>query len=580
MRADDLQTQLRAGQSKELAETRQAQRLEVKTRKDHGIAVEACNCALATVEDMQNQLVSHLHHAGLPDTLSADDFAAWVQDVEEARATEQAYETVREEQQDLIGEATRLRAELSTCLGINDGTLGGLFKIAKSHITQMQAQQQVLKLATAAARNAQAETTRRSEREAKAQEDVELALAHWSALIVDLLPELKAEVASWDGVQALRSVREADVRITGLRRQIGGITRNSAQFDAALDTFGEDSRDLPALDRYGELQTRVAKAQQADHQTKDLKARLDQQEAVRTQCEQALTILDDQVRTLALLFDDTIPTDSLEQLRAATATAQEAIGLWGRSSQVLRLVLMALAVISADDAVVVLENHPLETAQIELADTVEELDRLDPTVDMAIETRTRTQVEVDAVGGDNDIALLTEAKRALEEQMQAGLLDYLTGRFGYDLAEESIRRYRDSHRSGMLAATEKAFSDLTQGAYSKLITQPGGNGDVLMAVQTSDGVSKEAAAMSKGTRFQLYLALRAAAYDQMASNGTVLPFFCDDVFETFDENRTRAACTLMQRVGRTGQAIYLTHHQHVVDLAQDVCGDQVQIHRL
>lgn len=86
--------------------------------------------------------------------------------------------------------------------------------------------------------------------------------------------------------------------------------------------------------------------------------------------------------------------------------------------------------------------------------------------------------------------------------------------------------------------------------------------------------------MSKGTRFQLYLALRAAAYEQMASNGTVLPFFCDDVFETFDEKRTRAACGLMHRIGQTGQAIYLTHHQHVVDIAREVCGGEVSIHAL
>ena len=66
----------------------------------------------------------------------------------------------------------------------------------------------------------------------------------------------------------------------------------------------------------------------------------------------------------------------------------------------------------------------------------------------------------------------------------------------------------------------------------------------------------------------------------MAATGTVLPFFCDDVFETFDDTRTRAACRLMQRIGSLGQAIYLTHHTHVVEIAQDICGDAVHIHAL
>ena len=86
--------------------------------------------------------------------------------------------------------------------------------------------------------------------------------------------------------------------------------------------------------------------------------------------------------------------------------------------------------------------------------------------------------------------------------------------------------------------------------------------------------------MSKGTRFQLYLALRAAAYEQMVSQGLKLPFFCDDVFETFDENRTRAACKLMERIGSGGQSIYLTHHLHVVDIAREVCEAPPTIHEI
>ena len=76
----------------------------------------------------------------------------------------------------------------------------------------------------------------------------------------------------------------------------------------------------------------------------------------------------------------------------------------------------------------------------------------------------------------------------------------------------------------------------------------------------------------------MYLALRAAAYEQMALQGVKLPFFCDDVFETFDEDRTRAACRLMERIGRSGQAIYLTHHRHVVEIAKEVCSVQPVIH--
>ncbi|HFB2048686.1 MAG: hypothetical protein HRT83_03485 [Hyphomicrobiaceae bacterium] len=38
--------------------------------------------------------------------------------------------------------------------------------------------------------------------------------------------------------------------------------------------------------------------------------------------------------------------------------------------------------------------------------------------------------------------------------------------------------------------------------------------------------------ISKGTRFQLYFGLRLTSYRQMAKADTVLPFSCDNIFET------------------------------------------------
>jgi uncharacterized protein YhaN len=205
---------------------------------------------------------------------------------------------------------------------------------------------------------------------------------------------------------------------------------------------------------------------------------------------------------------------------------------------------------------------------------------LDAALTQAIEARTRSQAALASVTGGDEVAALTARRRTLEAEMEAGAMRYLEDRLGHMLAERAIRRYRDTHRSGMMASAEAAFRALTSGAYGDLTTQSDGSAESLVAIQASDGAAKPAEAMSKGTRVQLYLALRAAAYAQMVENGTVLPFFCDDVFETFDDARTRAACQLMHRIGQSGQAIYLTHHQHVVDIARETCGEEVVIHQL
>jgi len=52
--------------------------------------------------------------------------------------------------------------------------------------------------------------------------------------------------------------------------------------------------------------------------------------------------------------------------------------------------------------------------------------------------------------------------------------------------------------------------------------------------------------MSKGTRFQLYLALRVAGYHEFASSRRPVPFIADDIMETFDDFRAEEAfgCSL------------------------------------
>src|SRR3546814_13903195 len=85
--------------------------------------------------------------------------------------------------------------------------------------------------------------------------------------------------------------------------------------------------------------------------------------------------------------------------------------------------------------------------------------------------------------------------------------------------------------------------------------------------------------MSKGTRFQLYLALRVAGYFEFAKTRSPVPFLADDIMETFDDFRAEEAFRLFAQMAQVGQVVYFTHHQHLCEIVRTVC-PSARIHAL
>lgn len=178
--------------------------------------------------------------------------------------------------------------------------------------------------------------------------------------------------------------------------------------------------------------------------------------------------------------------------------------------------------------------------------------------------------QLSAVGGDDAVARLEAERANLLNALRDGAQAHLARRFGLIAVEQGLRRYRDSHRSAMLDRASAAFHSLSRGAYTGLAAQPDGATEVLVALSAAGG-AKLAADLSKGTRFQLYLALRIAGYHELAQSRPTVPFIADDIMETFDDDRAAAAFTLLAEMSRAGQVIYLTHHRHLCDIARAAC---------
>jgi len=198
-----------------------------------------------------------------------------------------------------------------------------------------------------------------------------------------------------------------------------------------------------------------------------------------------------------------------------------------------------------------------------LADRVTEAERAR---DEAVSARALARkAEDDARAGQGGGAI-DQQRAALLDELREATRAAAARMIGLRAARAALDRLRRARRGPMLDETQAAFIRMTGGEWTALETRPDGTGERLVARRGEETVAAEG--MSQGTRGQLYLSLRLAGYGLFCGEYGPLPFVTDDVLETFDDARAAAALDLTAELGKRGQAIFLTHHRHLADMAQ------------
>ncbi|MDR5814423.1 AAA family ATPase [Caballeronia sp. LZ033] len=184
--------------------------------------------------------------------------------------------------------------------------------------------------------------------------------------------------------------------------------------------------------------------------------------------------------------------------------------------------------------------------------------------------------ELAAISGDANAAR-AEAKR---QEALAAMADaaerFVKVETASTLLKWAIDRYRERRQGPMLSRASAIFSELTLGNFSRLVVDYDRQPMALSAVRVS-GEHVEIGGMSEGTRDQLYLALRLAALEEHGERAASLPFVADDLFINFDDGRARAGLRVLAQLAKRTQVIFLSHHDHLVEIVREVFGPQVNV---
>ncbi|MER9725688.1 MULTISPECIES: AAA family ATPase [unclassified Mesorhizobium] len=327
-----------------------------------------------------------------------------------------------------------------------------------------------------------------------------------------------------------------------------------------------------------QLATRLAERLERAERTRETKASLGNE---LKRLKEAREILDTEISAHERRKNEVLGVfgvATLSEVVERDELLRERDGLRTTVAELEERIVAELAVDGFDQARSILDAIDFDSLAVEKAEGEQRLRQFDETIQQQLIRQTRAADKLDAIGGDSAVARLDAERRTTLLEIEEKAVRYIELKLGIMSAGNALRIYRENHRSGMMARASDAFKLMTRGQYSGLTTQPVKGEEVLIAVQR-DGQSKLAEALSKGARFQLYLALRLAGYYEFAQFRPSVPFIADDIMETFDHIRSEEVFRLFGEMANTGQVIYLTHHKHLCEIAKAVV-PQSTIHQL
>ena len=339
-----------------------------------------------------------------------------------------------------------------------------------------------------------------------------------------------------------------------------------------LDVGIEPEPDRPVA-RYDGLNARLASAAASSDRREALGARIRDGRTEIEAIEAESAPLEREERELM----DLLGTGSLIEAARRMQRVSERRQMRERLEEAERHVLDATGAASLQDAERMLEGVDRTALDEQVSRLGLEHDAARERAETLRDQHVRASDVLDAVGGDDSVATLEERRRTILLEIEEGALDWLRIQLGTEAATRALDAYRREHRSSMMRRAADAFRTVTRGAYSGLATQPSDRGEELLA-EGPEG-TRRAAQLSKGTRFQLYLALRVAGYREFADRHGPVPFVADDILETFDDFRAEEAFRLFASMAEAGQVIYLGHHRHLCEIAREVCPN-VRVHHL
>ncbi|MEN3791273.1 AAA family ATPase [Fulvimarina sp. MAC3] len=381
--------------------------------------------------------------------------------------------------------------------------------------------------------------------------------------------EASATISLWrdlPGIERQRLNREERVR---------GMERDARRFEeetrALISEIAPQWSDLPAERAVEELQEASGIAYRASAKLTERKAALDRARRERDQRKAQSEAAGEKLSDLLSACPDGVDAAKLierlnerDRLREAAAQSRA------------RLVDIAPSW-SEDEVRQALEGFDPSRADLDLADLEKEESDLSAQSNETYAELRQKLNEKEALGRGQGAEGAVFEQKAVEAEMLDLARRWAVLKIASNLVSATLEKHRQGQDAPLMRRAGERFRTLTTGAFPSLSQQFDENDEARLMAVRENGDRLRIDDLSDGTRDQLFLALRLAFIEDYASRNEPIPFIGDDIFQTFDDNRTAAGLRTLAEASEHMQPILFAHHRSVVEIARDELGRDVDI---
>ena len=188
------------------------------------------------------------------------------------------------------------------------------------------------------------------------------------------------------------------------------------------------------------------------------------------------------------------------------------------------------------------------------------------------EERGGIDTELAQLTGEEESSALRIRRHTLEEQLREHAREWSRLTIAEALLERTRQKFEEERQPGVIRHAQEFFSGVTGQRYQRLYAPIG---EQTITVTDSTGASKSPGELSRGTREQLYLALRFGLIREFGEHAEPLPVVVDEALVNFDPQRARLAAEAFAKLSETNQVLVFTCHPSTAEMFAEATGGQV-----